>query len=192
MKTTSLILILIISISIEEKKNVATCQLGTITYVSANYDGELKKKYKKRLKHLNQTFKKCICETPPLNFPEGNRNAKLKVEQEVVIEPLIINTSNCEGLYGKRIYGSISARYVKGYPHYLFLISGGKYIEFESDSTLNNQLFEREKETLSESFTDEERENMRQILKSNVIWNSWVIHPPILIRNKEEIKFKLE
>jgi|GEM_PF-5766019 len=192
MKILTTICLLLFAIPTEDSPN-NYWQFGDILYQAADYKGELPLKTRMQLTGLKKVVKRCFCDNPPANLPGLDQKITQQSEYEVYIEPQIINTANCDGLYTKRSYHKqTSARYLNGFPHHLFLISDGQYFEFSSDSTYNQALFAKEEAQLKKSFTEEELNTIKGFLGQNTIWSDfYVILPPLLIKKNDKVTFQL-
>lgn len=172
------------------------CTHGDFEYLSPNYV-DVKKEYQKALKEVKNSHKKCFCDTPPTNLPGLNKTDNLNKKNETdYIAPIYLDIKSCNGLYSYRTLDSTNRysvmKYKRGNPHYLFLISDGKYYPLTPEKINENKLiFESEKSNLLNYFSELEYNEMVNFGAPGIVWGDYIHYPPMLIKKESTVIFDL-
>jgi hypothetical protein len=193
MKPTIIFILLILVCGLSKSDD--KCIKGEIEYSVATYSDEffLKPKYQRLFDSLFQKRAYLyFCNTPINNLPTHKKGTKSNISpvESHIIEPLFIELSSFNGVYGKRIYHLDSKirnpKYRCGFFHHLFIISDDKYFELTNDTLNNEKVIER---TLKGFFTKEEIVLLKNYYKHGVICSEFTFLPPFYIKKGEKIIF---
>jgi hypothetical protein len=188
---TIILTIIICGFSSSEKK----CIKGNIEYSIATYTDEffLKPQYQKILDSLFQEpVYDFFCNQKIKNLPSGNKikSNKNSPSQKHIIEPLFIDLTNFNGIYGKRIfYLDTKIRIPKfrcGFHHYIFIISNNEYIGLTEDTIKNSKLI---RESLRTSFTENEISRMTEYYKYEMVCDDYTFIPSTLVKKNNVVLF---
>ena len=144
--------------------------------------------------YVKENFQNCFCSNTIKNINKNYKTYRKNRQVAITIEPLYVDNDNCTGLYGQRVYyvNGLNPRYFDGFPHKLFLISQGEFINLTNLDTLEIKsiLYEQDAH-FSKVFPKETLDDIYYLAKRKTWWTFSIIRAPKMIIKNEEIIYDI-
>ncbi len=112
-----------------------------------------------------------------------------------LIEPLIVNLSNSDGLYCCRDYSKKDHRSIhwsNGYPHYIFLVSNSHvyyFYKYNNDTIAIMKTLNDETPHLFTLFREKDIDIMKDLAKATVYWSDMIEETPFRLYKGKKVYF---
>lgn len=152
---------------------------------------DVKRKYARRFDRLTKRpIQQLLCSPQLQGLPVQEVDATSKLVDQFIeqsyLEPLFVNLSTLDGLYGIRHYGQISVRFRCGYSHRIVLVADKRIYTLSEDTAANKQTIAK---LLESSFPLKEIERMQRWYKQNYYCSNLTFMPPEIIRRGMKLLF---